>query len=272
MSGFIIRIDLSKMKEYVSDFFSSFQVTTHGTSLIAACSFFLGFMFNSFIATSTADIQPIIIDGPIVEVVSIAPVIVDIPLRTKQFDEKQVRVLRLAYDIGSEIGYPETIQAIVLQETIAGKFGNRVGDRSLRVGKRSYGVAQVKVATVRYVFHNYPAIKSEYYGKRKLRKITDEELIVLMLTDDEANIVVATWNFKLMLKKTVTWTAAVVAYNQGLGGMRRVKDLKNFKYIKHIRKQITKYVRPFNIQLELVDVAAIPTAVKLAAVEGLQNL
>ncbi len=163
------------------------------------------------------------------------------------FTSEQERVLKLAYDVGQEIGWPETIQAIVLQESLAGGFGYKVGDANLRVGKRSYGVAQVKVATARFVLNNYHELKDQYYGARKLRSVHDEEIIVLLMTDDEACMVIASRNFELMLKNAKgQWAKAVAAYNQGWGGQKKIQNHRKFIYVKHIQRRIKKQVRPFN--------------------------
>lgn len=166
------------------------------------------------------------------------------------WNEEQLRVLELARVVGEEIGMPETIQAIALQETMLGTFGNKVGDRNLPVGKRSYGVAQVKVATARYVMHRYPELKDEYFGDRPLRSVTDEEFIVLLMTDDEACIVLAAQyfvhNLKLAKAKPGSaWSRAVMAYNQGWGRAKNAENPRNFEYVQAIWKRITDNVRPY---------------------------
>lgn len=163
------------------------------------------------------------------------------------YTDEQERILKLAYEVGNEIGWPETMQAIVMQETLAGHYGYRIGDLNLPVGKRSYGIAQVKVATARFVLNNYHELKDQYFGTRKLRRITDEEIIVLLMTDDEACMVIAARNFELMLKFSKgKWASAVAAYNQGLGGARKIENPRQFKYVKEIVHRIKKQVRPFN--------------------------
>lgn len=163
------------------------------------------------------------------------------------YTDEQERILKLAYEVGKEIGWPETMQAIVMQETLAGHFGYRIGDLNLPVGKRSYGIAQVKVATARFVLNNYHELKDQYFGTRKLRRVTDEEIIVLLMTDDEACMVIAAKNFKLMLRYAKgSWPYAVAAYNQGWGGAREMENPRQFKYVKEIVHRIKKQVRPFN--------------------------
>lgn len=163
------------------------------------------------------------------------------------YTDEQERILKLAYNVGNEIGWPETMQAIVMQETLAGHFGYRIGDLNLPVGRRSYGIAQVKVSTARFVLNNYHELKDQYYGDRKLRNVADEELIVLLMTNDEACMVIAARNFEMMLKFSKgRWAHAVAAYNQGWGRVREMENPRQFKYVKKITHRIKKQVRPFN--------------------------
>ena len=160
------------------------------------------------------------------------------------FSKHAAEILKIAYDRGNEFGYPETIQAIALKETLAGTYFQRIGDTNLPVGKRSYGVMQVKVATVRYVFKHFPKLRFKYFGK--VKKIPAEEIISLMLNNDPANISVAAKYFQLLTEKTKNWSAAVVAYNQGLGGLQNIDNPENFAYTQKISKLIHHRVRPFN--------------------------
>ena len=166
------------------------------------------------------------------------------------FTSEQHNILLSAKSIGEEIGWPETIQAMVLQETHAGNYGNRIGDLRAPVGKRSYGIGQIKVATARFVFNNFPNIKEQYFGDRKVRNIPSEEIIVLLMTDDEACLVIMSRYFQKLLKMSEgNWVKAVAAYNGGWGVASKLKDPKNFPYVKHIRRRIIKEVRPFNARL-----------------------
>lgn len=166
----------------------------------------------------------------------------------------QINLLKTGYEIGSEIGWPETIQAILLQETRAGQYGYGVGDGNLPVGKRSYGTGQVKEATARFVLNNYPDIKDQYFGTRKLHNIYSEEIIVLLMTNNEANVLIATKNFELMLKFSGgDWAKAVVAYNQGWGVARILEHPREHPYFKHILHLIKNEVRPFNKNLLIAE-------------------
>lgn len=170
------------------------------------------------------------------------------------FSPEQEKVLKLAKEIGDEIGWPETIQAIALQESHAGDYGFRIGDLNEKVGKRSYGVMQVKVATTRFIFNNYPKIKGQYFGTRKIRNIADEEIIALLMTDDEFCIEIAALNFIKMLEFSGgSWSRAVAGYNGGWGVAKNLKNPQQFDYVKHINRRIKKQVRPFNASLILAE-------------------
>jgi len=189
------------------------------------------------------------------------------------WNDEQLRVLELARTIGEEIGMPETIQAIAIQETMLGAFGNKVGDRNLPVGKRSYGVTQVKVATARHVLHLNPRLKDEYFGARPLRQVMDEEIIVLLMTDDEAAIVIAAQYFKYNLDLAQhepgrSWARAVMAYNQGWGRARDVDNPNHFQYVKDVRDRIVNDVRPYRKELRRQEELRLAAAERKLTTHG----
>jgi len=150
--------------------------------------------------------------------------------------EDQVRILDMAYVIGEIDGHGELFQAVIMQETHAGGL-SLVGHKSQPVGLRSYGVAQVKVVAAKDVLKRYPEL-----GKFS----SEEEIIAKLLTDVDFNLTVAS-KFLLMLKeKTKSEAQAVVAYNLGLKGSRRIKNHENYRYAKHVYANLAEVVRPFN--------------------------
>ncbi|HHJ80579.1 MAG TPA: hypothetical protein ENJ65_02985, partial [Candidatus Tenderia electrophaga] len=78
--------------------------------------------------------------------------------RTKSWlIDEQLSLLQTAYEVGYEDGgleHAELLQSILLQETIAGQLG-RIGHMTAPVGKRSYGVMQVKVSAARDVLRKH---------------------------------------------------------------------------------------------------------------------
>lgn len=177
-----------------------------------------------------------------------------IVVNNKKYNAEQRKLLTIAYYTGQEVGYPETIQALLLQETNAGEYGNRIGDVNQPMGKRSYGVMQVKVATAHTVMKRYPTFVKQYFPQYKREdQIRSEELIIKLIQDDEFNIRVGAYNFMMMRKGVKTWEGAIVAYNTGIGAYRSIKHPKLHKYYKSVVYKISNQVRPFNEKGGLVQ-------------------
>lgn len=161
------------------------------------------------------------------------------PLAKTWLTPEQMNLLQLAYEVGFEDGghkHAELVQAILLQETIAGLLG-RMGHMTAPIGKRSYGVMQVKVTATRDVLNEY----SEFGEFR-----ADEEIIARMLSDDEFNIRIASKFLLQLSAKVKTMDRALVAYNVGLGGSTGVSEPRQFKYVVAARGYLQEVVRPFN--------------------------
>jgi hypothetical protein len=150
--------------------------------------------------------------------------------------EDQIRLLQLAYDIGSDDDQAELLQAILMQETIAGKL-NRVADIRQPVGKRSYGVAMIKVSAARDVLRMHP-----YLGKFK----TDEELIAELLTNDRFNLTIASKFLLHLRKQTKTVEHALVAYNLGLKASCEKKNHSKYRYAVKVMRYKNAVVAKFN--------------------------
>jgi hypothetical protein len=161
------------------------------------------------------------------------------PLSKSWLTAEQMKLLQLAYEIGFEDGghqHAELLQAILMQETVAGQLG-RMGHMTAPVGKRSYGVMQVKVAAARDVLGRYSDL-----GRFR----ADEELIAALLSDDEFNIHIAS-KFLLQLGSRVRTTErSLVAYNIGLTASRAIPDPLSFKYVVSTKTNLEEVVRPFN--------------------------
>jgi soluble lytic murein transglycosylase-like protein len=105
------------------------------------------------------------------------------------------------------------------------------------VGKRSYGVMQVKVTAARDMLNKHPEL-----GVFR----SDEELIARLMIDDEFNIRVASKYISYLMKKARTEERALVAYNIGLSAAREVDDPTEFKYVKAVKRYVTEIVVPYN--------------------------
>lgn len=160
------------------------------------------------------------------------------------------QLMMVAYSKGAEIGFPETIQGILQQETRAGRFG-RIGNKNATVRYKSYGVMQIQPDTAIFIL-------------KKLWKWTDEEvpplgeLIIQLVTDDIFNIELGTSYFEYLVNyyggpdAYLAWSKAVLAYNVGPGRFQDFGfsfDPNN--YIKGVQSKIIKLVRPFNLKYNL---------------------
>jgi hypothetical protein len=169
-----------------------------------------------------------------------------------RFSSQQRNLLTLAYHIGGEVEFPETVQALLMQETLAGKLGNRIGDTVLPPLRRSYGVTQVKVQTARHVMQLFPEIIPQYFpGHTTESNLRDEEIIIKLITDDVFAIRTAALFFSYLRRNTDSWARAVVAYNQGLSRARQIQDPTNHPYYLKVVERINDQIRPFNIHVGL---------------------
>ncbi len=161
------------------------------------------------------------------------------PLTKSWLTDEQAQLLNSAYEIGFADGgreHAEMLQAVLLQETIAGQLG-RIGHMTARVGKRSYGVMQVKVSAARDVLK-----RNKEFGRFR----SDEELIVALMTDDAFNIQIASKLLQYLTGKTKSAEAALVAYNIGLRASRKISEPDAFKYVVRTKRNLTEVVQHFN--------------------------
>ena len=160
---------------------------------------------------------------------------------------EQIRLLSMAYAIGFKDGgheHGEMLQAVLLQETIAGQLG-RIGHMTARVGLRSYGVMQVKVSAARDVLR-----KNKELGRFR----ADELLIAELLTNDEFNMKVASRFLMFLERKTKSYTKALVAYNIGLRASRKIKQPNEFKYVVRTQRNLAAVIKPFNLRFADISV------------------
>lgn len=160
--------------------------------------------------------------------------------------DEQTQLLNLAHKLGLEDGGPEhaeMLQAILLQETIAGQLG-RIGHMTAPVGKRSYGIMQVKVSAARDVLRAH-----KEFGRFR----SDEELIAALLTDDEFNIRIASKFFLILTKHAKSVDQSLVAYNIGLRASRKVASPDQFKYVLKTKRNLSEVVKPFNKRYNQVE-------------------
>ena len=161
------------------------------------------------------------------------------PLAKVWLTREQTRLLNTAFNIAYEDGglhHAQLIQSVMLQETIAGLMG-RIGHMSAPVGKRSYGVMQVKVTAATDVLRKHSGL-----GKFK----SDEEIIASLIIDDVFNIRVASKFLLHLRSRTKSDDHALLAYNIGLRGSKRHKRHSTFRYVKKVKRYFDHLVTPFN--------------------------
>jgi hypothetical protein len=173
--------------------------------------------------------------------------------------ERQANLLVIAYEEGTRIGFPETIQSILWQESLRGSKvaspGGIVGDDRYAYndpngrfkkgdkrafGDKSYGICQIRINTAKEILRQYPDLG---------RFNHDEELLVALLTNDRFNIRLASRYFKMQLdqfKGPGGWGKAVLSYNRGAGGVRKRPNHDPNDYEASVWSHIVNFIRPFN--------------------------
>lgn len=155
--------------------------------------------------------------------------------------------LELVYKVGSEIGHPELLQAIALQETSAG--ASVLFDKKLPVSRRSYGIMQIQVDTARVIFRDYPEVFEMYFPGRTPSSLNTKELMTFLLVNKEANIRIAAYLFRLYMTMSNTPELALAGYNMGIFRALKLpkKDIRTNKYQIAVRQLLAKVVIPFNV-------------------------
>jgi hypothetical protein len=160
--------------------------------------------------------------------------------------------LKQVHAVAREFGHPETMQAILLQES-GGGVANPVGNLNSPVGKRSYGLMQVQVVAARSILSRYPTTFNRYFPDRQYQTVSDEEVIALLISNHEANIRIACQHFALYLSMSEgDWHKAVAAYNMGIGNALKREDHADYPYVKEIEEKMRETVRPFNLRHNLM--------------------
>jgi len=124
------------------------------------------------------------------------------------------------YDMSVE---PKLVQAIVIQESNAGKHPNfRVAGHKegLKPFQRYYGLGQIKLSAAKDVVKKHPRILVDFDIKSK----TEDEIVANLIKNDEFNLTVTALYLSLLkdtygLKSTL---AIATAYNLGPTGAKSV--------------------------------------------------
>ncbi len=187
----------------------------------------------------------------------------------KNVTQEQAELLIYAYNVAKKDKHrdPAVLQGIIWQESRAGNFpGHEVaGDEyGLKVGKRYYGVGQIKVNAARDVFERFPKDFTGFYkesekvvlknGKTKTipgkQLKTDEFIIAHLIIDKKFNIRVASkylWmvgnNDKRGYKRPTNF--GITAYNQGVRGTAKI-NYNTWHYTVAVNKYRNNFLKKFN--------------------------
>lgn len=128
------------------------------------------------------------------------------------YDRGQTELLNLAYEVGKSLPHPELLQVIMMNETVAGRWG-RHGDKNFKNWKKqSYGIMQVQLYTAKLVLRALP----EYKFK------DDRELRIRLQYDDLFNLKVACVFVKdLLAFNKGDYFKTILSYNVGPGNVRK---------------------------------------------------
>jgi len=153
----------------------------------------------------------------------------------------QEALLAKAKVVGEQIGLPETLQVILLQETWGGKFSMTSSDGL------SYGVLQIKPSTAKYITEKH---KTDLILEDKGSL---EDYKQALLTDHDYSLKVGAAYVAMLHEMTdKDWKRTVVSYNWGPTGARNLSDnqIVSTNYYKEIAEKM-KVVRDFNKLTEL---------------------
>jgi hypothetical protein len=154
----------------------------------------------------------------------------------KGFTKEQSNTMKIAYDIAKADGHksPEIVQAMILQETMAGGLKNF---RVANPGPEAYfGISQVKLAAAKDVISRFPGILVKY----NIQSRNDEEIKANLILNDKFNIAIGS-KYLLILNREYGFTGRELlnAYNRGPGGVRLVSN--DFHYAKGAEQKLAMY-------------------------------
>jgi len=168
-----------------------------------------------------------------------------------KFNESEQVLMQMAYREGKYLEKPEILQAILLNETVAGRFG-RHGDKHLgkHWKRHSYGIMQIQFNTAIQILRQNGELK-------KWEAWSDQRLKIYLKNDDKFNIHVARLIVQQLWKKYHNWDYVLLAYNVGTGNVRRYglkRDPNGYlaKAYYHLDHTIKKFNAPVKY-LEMLE-------------------
>jgi len=161
-------------------------------------------------------------------------------------------LMKLSHQYGELIGFPETMQAILLQETNGGRVRKTSSKSRNRFESASYGVMQIQPDTARYIMVTI-------LGQDEKKIPPEHELKLLLRNNDNFSIHLATLYFKhlydMYIKSGnlsgVAWRKALLAYNVGPGTLKEYgMNFDPNDYINGIRDHL-KILKEYNKTYQL---------------------
>lgn len=144
----------------------------------------------------------------------------------ESFSVKQLRLLRFAREISKrdQHRHPSAFLGILMQETKAGTHDHY---HVVHNGRSTYyGVGQIVIGTARAVIKEDPELAKRY-------GVTNRNLAQKLAFDDHFNIEVASRYLSMVERRSEA--ATIAAYNLGPGGVRGVRNLERFHYVRGVR-------------------------------------
>lgn len=149
---------------------------------------------------------------------------------------EQLKVLQTVRDVARTVPdyngetYEDTLAAICLTESSAGK--NIIGDfkKGIMITKASLGAMQIQVATARYIAKRVEELKW-------INKLSDVEIANKLLTDIKTSAQLSAYYLTILKKKRKHYFNMVSGYNGG------ISNNPYFKRVMKNRKFLDKYIK-----------------------------
>lgn len=151
------------------------------------------------------------------------------------YNRGQTELLNLAFKFGKELPHPEILQVIMMNETVAGKWG-RHGDKQFKNWRsQCYGVMQIQFRTAKMVVKNWTDHKFK----------NDQALKIRLQFDDAFNLKIARLYVKYLLKfNKGNYFRTILSYNTGPGNVQKHGlSFDPNRYVKRAKLQLKRMMR-----------------------------
>jgi len=161
-------------------------------------------------------------------------------------------LMKLSHRYGKLIGFPETMQAILLQETNGGRVRKTPSKSKNTFEQKSFGVMQIQPETAKFIMVNI-------LGQDESKIPPMHELKLLLKNNDNFSIHLATLYFKYLYDmyvdrgnvSGVAWRKALLAYNVGPGTLNEYgMNFDPNDYLNGIRDHL-KILKEYNHTYQL---------------------